>query len=84
MIPTERKKRMKKSQLTREPIIDKCVGCDKVRVGPERGVGTCVAFLYPSVKWRIGNCPLASHLKREVGKEKFVDPIKKSKRMVGK
>ena len=46
----------------KEPIIDKCIGCDKV------DGKFCSAYLFPHIKWRIGNCPLASHIKIELKK----------------
>jgi len=46
----------------RQKIIDKCVGCNKVNEG------FCSAYLFPSVKWRLGNCLLASHVEIEVDK----------------
>jgi hypothetical protein len=69
--------------LNREPIIDKCIGCDKVTVGPERGIATCLAYLYPASKWRFGlQCPLASNIKKDIDKmKKFEDPLKKSKKL---
>jgi len=66
----------------REPIIDKCVGCEKTIVGPEPGVATCSAYLYPASKWRAGNCPMASNIKKDIDKiKKFEDPLKKSKKL---
>lgn len=70
------------STLEHEPIIEKCVGCNRIGVGPERGPATCTTFFSPASKWRIGNCPMASHVKRQaMKKEDFVDPLKKSKQM---
>jgi hypothetical protein len=63
-----------------EPIIDKCLGCDNVVVGPEPGPATCRRFLVPAAKWRIGNCPMASHIKKVAIEDKHVDPLKASKR----
>ena len=64
-----------------EPIIDKCVGCLRVKTGPEGGPSICLAYLTPEAKWRgVAKCPLASHIKREEVESKFVDPLKASKR----
>ena len=68
--------------MNREPIIDKCMGCEKITVGPERGVATCSVYLYPTIKWRIGNCPMASNIKKNLDQmKKFEDPLKKSKKL---
>jgi hypothetical protein len=40
-----------------QPIIDKCVGCDRI------DNGYCQAYIYPAVKWKDGRiCPLATHV----------------------
>jgi hypothetical protein len=46
----------------------------------------CMTFLSPESKWMNGRkCPVATHLAKEEKKEvKYVDPIKKSKRSMGK
>ena len=71
------------------PIVDEYNGCDYVfiqlpllEVPP---INTCRAYLSPEAKWMNGKvCPLASHVKKESKEEKFVDPIKASKRKMGK
>lgn len=46
----------------------------------------CLVFINPESKWRHGwTCPVATHVMKEEKKEiKHVDPIKASKKMVGK
>jgi hypothetical protein len=64
-----------------EPIIDKCEGCSRVLTGPEPGPSVCRAFLVPASKWRSGNCPMATHLRKDlVEDKKRMDPLKASKR----
>jgi hypothetical protein len=50
------------------PIIEKCVGCN--RVIKENDKEVCKSFLYPEYKWRTSICPMASHIVKEVTKEK--------------
>ena len=69
-----------KPNIGNEPIIDKCLGCDSVVVGPEPGPATCRRFLVPTAKWRIGNCPMASNIKKVAIEDKRVNPLKASKR----
>lgn len=45
--------------IRKEKISDKCEGCKKV------DGEYCSVYLFPQAKWRIGNCPMAVHLKRE-------------------
>jgi hypothetical protein len=65
--------------MKREPVIDKCIGCSRVKVGPEPGPQTCQAYLIPASKWRYGDCPLSDHTKKELAEEKKINPLKKSK-----
>lgn len=61
------------------PIIDECNGCQ--RTGEfETGV-YCTAAPDPSLKWKNGNCNIATHVKTvEVTKKQKINPIKASKR----
>lgn len=54
-------------------IVPKCKGCSYVNGN------ICRAYLYPEMKWRNSNCPLATHVVKEV-KEKEINPLKASKR----
>jgi hypothetical protein len=79
-----------------EPIIDKCKGCDKVvtqlsfATGAKQGsvyfapeMQFCTAYMSPASKWRNGNCPLATHVKRTEEDKGFkLNPLKASKRRV--
>ena len=55
-------------------IFEKCIGCARV------GTDGCKVYVVPEAKWRNGNCPMATHLKKEVKAEAFVNPLKASKR----
>ncbi|MDR3204693.1 MAG: PxxKW family cysteine-rich protein [Deltaproteobacteria bacterium] len=44
-------------------IAEKCEGCDRVR--PAEGQKFCSNFMDPSVRWRLGNCNMATHIKVE-------------------
>jgi len=81
-----------KGEVIVEPIIDKCnIFTKEVMVnrkpvimekGPCRRIltGKCVAYISPTAKWKLGNCPLATHIIYEEDEEKFINPIKASKR----
>jgi len=43
-----------------KPIIDKCVGCAKIENN------YCQMYINPSIKWRLGVCPGATHVKKKV------------------
>jgi hypothetical protein len=58
-------------------LIDKCLGCERVK---KEDPDTCGSYGLPESKWTNGNCPLATHVKKEEEKKKNVDPIKASKR----
>jgi hypothetical protein len=45
------------------PLIEKCEGCDRVLSSGETKY--CAVFPDPSVKWRLGNCNMATHIKTE-------------------
>ena len=66
----------------REEIMEKCLGCSKIYTGLETGLLHCKTYLFPSAKWRSGNCPAATHLQKDVPEEKKVNPLKASKRGV--
>lgn len=60
-------------------VIEKCEGCNKVI--EYTSAKYCKVYPDPKVKWAIGSCPTASHVKK--GKEEVVqkvNPIKASKR----
>lgn len=61
------------------PIIDQCNGCN--RTGEfETGV-YCTAAPDPSLKWKNGNCNIATHVKTVAAtKKQKINPIKASKR----
>ena len=59
------KSMQKRLREMRKPIIEKCIGCDKVDI--EEGAtptsqDLCNAYIDPEQNWKNGDCPLASHL----------------------
>ena len=60
-------------------IVEECQGCDRAKEFPN---GTyCISVPDPSVKWRRGNCNLATHVKAAaVAKGPKINPLKASKR----
>lgn len=61
------------------PIIDECGGCNRTGEFPT-GV-YCTAAPDPSLKWKNGNCNIATHVKTVAAtKKQKINPIKASKR----
>ncbi len=61
------------------PIIEACTGCQ--RTSEYKTGFYCVAAPDPSLKWKNGNCNIATHVKIEAAiKGKKINPIKASKR----
>lgn len=48
----------------RQPITEQCSGCENITIDEY-----CECYLYPPAKWRVGDCPRASHLKPDLIKE---------------
>ena len=62
-----------------KPIIDKCIGCE--RVVEKDGVTYCKTYANPEAKWRLGICNFATHQKPEIVVAKVrINPLKASKR----
>jgi len=59
--------------------VEKCAGCAKVI---EVASATyCSVYPDPASKWRMGTCPLATHVKRELkDTSQKLNPLKASKR----
>lgn len=59
---------------TRRGVVEKCGGCEnKVNFTLPKSpiiiqLG-CNAYLYPEAKWRVGDCPMATHLEKEETKK---------------
>lgn len=65
------------------PIIDKCVGCDRIIEVEAQQI--CKTYTSPASKWKLGICNFASHVKPEVLTSTVkVNPLKASKRAMGK
>ena len=64
---------------TCHPVVEKCIGCQKVIEGPTEKY--CMNFPDPAVKWKVGICSMATHVKA-AGPEKIqkINPLKASKR----
>jgi len=60
-------------------IVEKCQGCNR---GAEYSAGWyCSACPNPSVKWKNGNCNMASHVSAAAeAKKAKINPLKASKR----
>ncbi|MBI9089161.1 MAG: PxxKW family cysteine-rich protein [Desulfobacterium sp.] len=63
-----------------KPVTEACEGCQRLA---EYETGKyCTAAPEPEIKWKNGNCNLATHVKTVVAtKKQKVNPIKASKRM---
>ncbi len=61
------------------PVVEQCNGCKRVN---EYDSGLyCTACPEPAVKWKNGNCNLASHVTAaETGAKTKINPLKASKR----
>ena len=67
-----------KSLFEKEPIVDDCLPC----IRHDKKV--CSAYLSPAQKWRLGDCPLATHvivlIKEDSGKKRIGQQKQKIKR----
>jgi hypothetical protein len=61
------------------PVIEQCEGCDRVK---EFESGKyCLSTPNPSQKWKLGNCNLATHIKKSPAPAAAkINPLKASKR----
>ena len=89
----ELKEFIDRGEIIKEPVIEKCLTCTKTIIvkkqpqvltkGPCKRIddkNECAAYIKPSVKWKNGNCSLATHLIYEEDEQKFKNPLKASKR----
>jgi hypothetical protein len=69
-----------------DPIVEHCAVCDFIVVGPEPGPAHCSKCYVPAAKWKNGKCNLTSHLGliAKVEDKKMLNPLKASKRSMGK
>ena len=60
-------------------MYEKCLGCSRLTSDQHDNV---VCFIYPDPekKWKLGNCPMATHIKKVQATEKKINPLKASKR----
>jgi len=62
-----------------KPIVEKCEGCQ--RAAEYEAGKFCLSAPDPDLKWKSGNCNLATHVKTVVEtKKQKINPIKASKR----
>ena len=62
------------------PVVEQCNGCQKAKEFP---TGTyCLIFPDPAIKWRTGNCNMATHLSKAGNStaQGKINPLKASKR----
>jgi len=63
----------------KEPVVEQCEGCEKKTSSNEAEV--CSVYLIPKSKWKNMNCPVATHIKKEIKVDTFkLNPLKASKR----
>ena len=62
------------------PVIEKCEGCERIK--DFEGERFCSSYPRPDMKWKLGACNFATHVKATVDKEGKVkvNPLKASKR----
>ncbi|WP_028316237.1 PxxKW family cysteine-rich protein [Desulfatibacillum aliphaticivorans] len=59
-------------------LVEQCTGCTRV-MELESG-WYCTACPEPAIKWKNGNCNLATHVARETKEGVKINPLKASKR----
>lgn len=60
-------------------VVEQCQGCERARQFPT-GI-YCMNFPDPALKWRRGNCNMATNIKvEEKAKAPMLNPLKASKR----
>ena len=59
-------------------IAEQCRGCGKMQTFSTGDY--CSSFPDPTVKWKVGICNMATHIKAEAKKQQKINPIKASKR----
>jgi len=66
---------------TCHPALEQCEGCQKMLELPAGKF--CMIFPDPTVKWRLGNCNMATHVQVSNGqKGTKINPLKASKRKI--
>lgn len=61
-----------------QKVVDKCKDCD--RITEYKGDNYCFTYPEPDIRWSYGRCPLCSTTERLVKVEKFLNPLKASKK----
>jgi len=66
-----------------KPIVEQCKGCNNIEVYGDTTY--CKVYAEPATKWVvIGECPLATHNKKEVKEDKSAFQRRKGKSMRGR
>ncbi|MFP3927415.1 MAG: PxxKW family cysteine-rich protein [Desulfobacteraceae bacterium] len=62
------------------PVVEQCEGCQRIGEFPTGRY--CLTFPDPSIKWRSGVCPMATHVQAMNGVQANgkINPLKASKR----
>jgi hypothetical protein len=71
-----------KMEILKESIIEACFGCSRIVQNEQDQV--CKVYIVPKAMWKNRNCIMATHIKKEAIEEKMMDPLKASKRSMGK
>lgn len=69
--------------IIKESITEKCGGCERIEFDHVQCI--CKCYAVPAAQWRRGNCPMATHVKKETSnsvKSGKLNPLKASKRSV--
>jgi len=82
---------IEKGEVVKEVIVEQCKLFTKevvvknqpqiIEKGPCKKIAgnECAAYIKPAGKWKLGNCPLATHIIYEEDVQKFKNPLKASK-----
>jgi hypothetical protein len=53
---------------TARPVVEQCLGCDRILKDKGTDGQRCSAFAFPDAKWRLGPCSMATHIKSDTAK----------------
>jgi len=71
---------METKTIIKEPVAPQCGGCENIEYDHVQHV--CKRYAMPAARWRRGNCPMATHIKKEATTAVKLNPLKASKRSV--
>ena len=60
-------------------VVEQCKGCTNVI-----NDNVCKVYVFPASKWSRSSksCPMATHIIKKIVEDKFINPLKASKRIV--